>query len=40
MLGSEGVTHMLCSSGCGVRSGAPIVSQNMEGAFELIGKFT
>ncbi|XP_059051079.1 uncharacterized protein LOC131845932 [Achroia grisella] len=36
-LGSEGVTHVLCSSGCGVRPGAPIVSQTVDGAFELIG---
>ncbi|XP_028041382.1 uncharacterized protein LOC114251357 [Bombyx mandarina] len=36
-LGSEGVTHVLCSSGCGVRPGAPIVSQNVDGGFELIG---
>ncbi|XP_073957095.1 uncharacterized protein [Choristoneura fumiferana] len=36
-LGSEGVTHVLCSSGCGVRPGAPIVSHNLDGQFELIG---
>lgn len=37
-LGSEGVTHVLCTSGCGVRPGAPIISQNSQGSFELIGK--
>ncbi|XP_072941110.1 uncharacterized protein [Epargyreus clarus] len=36
-LGSEGVTHVLCSSGCGVRPGAPIVSHAAEGTFQLIG---
>ncbi|XP_047545165.1 uncharacterized protein LOC125077296 [Vanessa atalanta] len=36
-LGSEGVTHVLCSSGCGIRPGAPIVSHALEGTFQLIG---
>ncbi|CAG9581578.1 unnamed protein product [Danaus chrysippus] len=36
-LGSEGVTHVLCSSGCGIRPGAPIVSHAAEGTFQLIG---
>ncbi|XP_028178178.1 melanization protease 1-like, partial [Ostrinia furnacalis] len=36
-LGSEGVTHVLCSSGCGVRPGAPIVSHSPEGMFEVLG---
>ncbi|XP_049878481.1 uncharacterized protein LOC126375542 [Pectinophora gossypiella] len=36
-LGSEGVTHVLCTSGCGVRPGAPIISHAAAGAFELIG---
>jgi hypothetical protein len=36
-LGSEGVTHVLCSSGCGVRPGAPIISQSSEGMFEVMG---
>ncbi|KAJ8736284.1 hypothetical protein PYW08_006940 [Mythimna loreyi] len=36
-LGSEGVTHVLCSSGCGVRAGAPIISHAVDGPFELIG---
>ncbi|KAG6462336.1 hypothetical protein O3G_MSEX013194 [Manduca sexta] len=35
--GSEGVTHVICSSGCGVRPGAPIITHNADGAFELIG---
>ncbi|KAI5630821.1 hypothetical protein NE865_16467 [Phthorimaea operculella] len=36
-LGSEGVTHVLCTSGCGVRSGAPILAHAADGPFELIG---
>ncbi|CAH0695266.1 unnamed protein product [Spodoptera exigua] len=36
-LGSEGVTHVLCSSGCGVRPGATIISHSSDGPFELIG---
>ncbi|XP_053614879.1 uncharacterized protein LOC128677794 [Plodia interpunctella] len=36
-LGSEGVTHVLCTSGCGVRPGAPVLSHCMDGTFELIG---
>ncbi|CAB3237838.1 unnamed protein product [Arctia plantaginis] len=36
-LSSEGVTHVLCSSGCGVRPGAPIITHTMEGRFELMG---
>ncbi|XP_063899108.1 uncharacterized protein LOC110375867 [Helicoverpa armigera] len=36
-LGSEGVTHVLCTSGCGVRPGAPIVSHSIDGPYELIG---
>ncbi|XP_034832639.1 uncharacterized protein [Maniola hyperantus] len=36
-LGSEGVTHVLCSSGCGMRPGAPLISHAMEGTFQLIG---
>ncbi|XP_026739301.1 uncharacterized protein LOC113502122 [Trichoplusia ni] len=36
-LGSEGVTHVLCSSGCGVRAGAPIISHTIDGPYELIG---
>ncbi|RVE48143.1 hypothetical protein evm_007203 [Chilo suppressalis] len=36
-LGSEGVTHVLCSSGCGVRPGSPIISHSSEGTFEVIG---
>lgn len=28
---------MLCSSGCGIRPGAPIVSHAVEGTFQLIG---
>ncbi|KAL4716885.1 hypothetical protein ACJJTC_012696 [Scirpophaga incertulas] len=36
-LGSEGVTHVLCSSGCGMRSGAPIISHTSEGMFEVVG---
>lgn len=32
-----GVTHALCSSGCGVRRGAPIIRHSEEGIFELIG---
>lgn len=31
------MTHVLCSSGCGIRNGAPIVSHTSEGSFELIG---
>ncbi|KOB68210.1 Uncharacterized protein OBRU01_18653 [Operophtera brumata] len=31
------MTHVLCSTGCGVRAGTPIVSHNAEGPFELIG---
>ncbi|XP_063395740.1 uncharacterized protein LOC134680558 [Cydia fagiglandana] len=36
-LGSEGATHVLCTSGCGVRPGAPIASHSPDGEFELIG---
>ncbi|CAG9796487.1 unnamed protein product [Diatraea saccharalis] len=36
-LGSEGVTHVLCSSGCGVRPGSPIISHSADGTFEVIG---
>ncbi|XP_041975774.1 uncharacterized protein LOC121730702 [Aricia agestis] len=36
-LGSEGVTHVLCSSGCGVRPGSPIISHTFEGTFEVLG---
>ena len=36
-LGSEGVTHVLCSSGCGIRSGAPLISHAKEGPFQLMG---
>ncbi|XP_075983614.1 uncharacterized protein LOC142981495 [Anticarsia gemmatalis] len=36
-LGSEGVTHVLCTSGCGVRPGAPIITHSADGRFELIG---
>uniref|UniRef100_A0A2A4K1I3 Peptidase S1 domain-containing protein n=1 Tax=Heliothis virescens TaxID=7102 RepID=A0A2A4K1I3_HELVI len=36
-LGSEGVTHVLCTSGCGVRPGAPIISHSVDGPYELIG---
>ncbi|VVC94886.1 unnamed protein product [Leptidea sinapis] len=36
-LGSEGVTHVLCSSGCGIRPGAPIISHALEGTFQLMG---
>nr|XP_049692378.1 uncharacterized protein LOC110375857 [Helicoverpa armigera] len=36
-LGSEGVSNALCTSGCGVRPGAPIISHAVDGAYELIG---
>ncbi|XP_049878543.1 uncharacterized protein LOC126375582 [Pectinophora gossypiella] len=33
----DGITHALCSSGCGIRPGAPIISHATTGAFELMG---
>ncbi|CAH4031275.1 unnamed protein product [Pieris brassicae] len=36
-LGSEGVTHVLCTSGCGIRPGAPIVTHATEGTVQLMG---
>lgn len=31
------LTQALCSTGCGVRNGAPIIKQAEQGSFELIG---
>ncbi|KPI94987.1 hypothetical protein RR46_11991 [Papilio xuthus] len=33
----EGVSHELCTTGCGIRPGAPIISQDVDGIFQLIG---
>ncbi|XP_068626500.1 uncharacterized protein [Battus philenor] len=35
--GTEGISHALCTSGCGIRPGAPIVSHDTDGPFQLIG---
>lgn len=32
-----GVSHELCTTGCGIRPGAPIISQDVDGPFQLIG---
>ncbi|XP_014366964.2 uncharacterized protein LOC106717595 [Papilio machaon] len=32
-----GVSHELCTTGCGIRPGAPIISQDVDGSFQLIG---
>lgn len=36
-LPDEGITHALCTSGCGVRPGAPIATKSSLGAYELVG---
>ncbi|CAK1602233.1 unnamed protein product [Parnassius mnemosyne] len=34
---NDSMTHVLCTTGCGIRPGAPIVSHDSDGMFQLIG---